>query len=83
MAVHILVVAVLTVGLYNPVEAQTCPGGTGACNCQLNNVESLRTLIRSEVQAQVEAEVARQLNSTPGIKSLLYRPALVMEEKIG
>ena len=49
------------------VDAQgSCPGGTGACNCQLNNVESLRTLIRSEVEAQVEAEVASRLESTPG-----------------
>ena len=54
--------------LYAPADAQTCPGGTGSCNCQLNNVESLRALVRDEVQAQVETEVAARLASTPGNK---------------
>ena len=47
------------------VDAQgTCPGGTSACNCQLNNVESLRALVRMEIEAQVEAEVARRFACT-------------------
>lgn len=62
----ILVSVVVSALLYTPGEAQTCPGGTGSCNCQLNNVESLRALIRTEVQEQVEMEVAARLASTPG-----------------
>ena len=55
-------ILVLTLGL---VDAQrTCPGGTSACNCQLNNVESLRALVRMEIEAQVEAEVARRFACT-------------------
>ena len=57
-----LILAVLALGL---VDAQgTCPEGTGACNCQLNNVESLRALVRMEVEAQVEAEVAKRFACT-------------------
>lgn len=67
LSVGILLVAVL----YAPAaKAQTsgnqCPGGAGSCNCQLNNVESLRALIRNEVAAQVETEVASRLAATPG-----------------
>ena len=66
----ILISLVAVTLLYKPAEAQTCPGGTGSCNCQLNNVESLRALIQSEVQAEVETEVetevAASLASTPG-----------------
>lgn len=40
--------------------AQTCPG-SGSCNCKFNNVESLRALVRSEVETQVEQEVAERL----------------------
>ena len=51
-------------------EAQTsgnCQGNSvGSCKCQFNNVESLLTLIRSEVQT----EVAARLASTPGINFL-------------
>ena len=66
----ILVSLVATALLYTPTVAQTsgtCPGGAGSCNCQLNNVESLRALIRNEVQAEVETEVAARLAATPGI----------------
>ena len=62
----------LVVVLYTPANAQTsgsCPGGAGTCNCQLNNVESLRALIRNEVAAEVEAEVASRLAATPGKSS--------------
>ena len=44
--------------------AQTCPG-SGSCNCQLNNVESLRALVCSEVETQVEQEVVRRLANMP------------------
>ena len=55
-------ILVLALGL---VDAQgTCPGGTSACNCQLNNVESLRALVQMEIEAQVEAEVARRFACT-------------------
>ena len=63
---YLIVISVVTTALIY-AEAQTCPGGTGSCNCQLNNVESLRALVRAEVQAQVETEVAARLASTPGI----------------
>ena len=62
----ILISVIAAALLYTPAEAQTCPGGTGSCNCQLNNVDSLRALVRAEVQAQVETEVAARLASTPG-----------------
>jgi hypothetical protein len=39
---------------------QTCPG-SGSCNCKFNNVESLRAIVRSEVETQVEQEVVRRL----------------------
>ena len=52
--------AVLTVYLFAQGEAQTCPG-SGSCNCKFNNVESLRALIRDEVETQVEQEVAERL----------------------
>ena len=55
-------ILVLALGL---VDAQgTCPGGTSACNCQLTNVESLRALVQMEIEAQVEAEVARRFACT-------------------
>ena len=66
MRYFILISVVAAALLYTPAEAQTCPGGTGSCNCQLNNVDSLRALVRAEVQAQVETEVAARLASTPG-----------------
>ena len=70
MTYLILISLVAVALLYKPAEAQTCPGGTGSCNCQLNNVESLRALIQNEVQAEVETEVetevAARLASTPG-----------------
>ena len=44
----IILFAVLIVYLVAQGGAQTCPGG-GSCNCQLNNVEALRTLIRNEL----------------------------------
>ena len=52
--------AVLTVYLFAQGGAQTCPG-SGSCNCKINNVEFLRALIRSEVEAQVEQEVVERL----------------------
>lgn len=52
--------AVLAVYLLPQGGAQTCPGG-GSCNCQLNNIESLRTLVRNEVETQVQQEVVRRL----------------------
>ena len=52
--------AVLTIHLLAQVGAQTCPGGS-RCSCQLNNVESLLALIRSEVETQVQEEVVRRL----------------------
>ena len=65
---YFIIISVIAAALiYTPAKAQTCPGGTGSCNCQLNNVESLRALIRTEVEAQVETEVAARLASTPGI----------------
>jgi hypothetical protein len=51
---------VLVVYLFAQGRAQTCPG-SGSCNCLLNNVESLRALVRSEVESQVEQEVVRRL----------------------
>lgn len=55
-------ILVLALGL---VDAQgTCPGGTGTCNCQLTNVEALRALVRTEIEAQVEVEVARRFACT-------------------
>ena len=57
---YTILFAVLTVYLFAQGRAQTCPGG-GSCNCQLNNVESLRALVRSEVQTQVQQEVVRRL----------------------
>ena len=66
MGYLLIISMVVSALLYTPAEAQTCPGGTGSCNCQLNNVESLRALVRSEVQEQVETEVAARLASTPG-----------------
>ena len=39
-------------------NSNNCPTGPVS---QLNNVESLRTLIRNEVASEVEAEVARRL----------------------
>lgn len=61
----LVVIFLLSFQLYAPGKAQqnTCPGLAGSCNCQLNNVESLRALIRSEV----EAEVAARLAATPGV----------------
>ena len=69
----ILVSVIASALLYTPAEAQMCPGGTGSCNCQLNNVESLRALIRSEVEDQVETEVAARLVSTPGNITVLIK----------
>ena len=69
----ILVSVAASALLYTPAEAQTCPGVTGSCNCQLNNVESLRALIRTEVEEQVETEVAARLASTPGNMTTLIK----------
>ena len=67
---YLIIISVVAAALiYTPAIAQTCPGGTGTCNCQLNNVELLRALVQAEVQAQVEMEVAARLASTPGILS--------------
>ena len=65
--------AVLTVGyLFARGGAQTCPGG-GSCNCQLNSVDSLRALVRNEVETQVEQEVVRRLaNITSKAGGILY-----------
>ena len=53
--------SVLTVYLLaSQGEVQTC-SGAGSCKCQFSNVESLRALVRSEVETQVEQEVARRL----------------------
>lgn len=65
LSVGILLAAVLCAPA---ARAQTsgnpqCPGGAGS---QLNNVEALRALLRNEVAAQVETEVARRLEATPG-----------------
>ena len=51
---------VLLVYFFAQGGAQTCPG-SGSCNCKFNNVESLRALVRSEVETQVEQEVVRRL----------------------
>ena len=61
----LVLISILSFQLYAPGTAQqtTCPGNAGSCNCQLNNVESLRALIRSEV----ETEVAARLAATPGM----------------
>ena len=61
----IILFTVLAVYLFAQGGAQTCPG-SGSCNCQLNNVESLRALIRSEVETQVEQEVVRRLANMSG-----------------
>ena len=54
-------ILVLALGLV-AIDAQgTCPGGTSACNC---NVESLRALVRMEIEAQLEDEVARRFACT-------------------
>ena len=60
----LVLVSLLLFQLYAPGKAQqnSCPGPADSCNCQLNNVESLRALIRSEV----ETEVAARLAATPG-----------------
>ena len=61
----LVLISLLSFQIYAPGKAQqnNCPGPAGSCNCQLNNVESLRALIRNEV----ETEVAERLAATPGM----------------
>ena len=63
--VEFALVSLLALQFDVPANTQqpSCPGNAGSCNCQLNNVESLRALIRSEV----ETEVAARLAATPGM----------------
>ena len=62
-----ILLAVLTVCLHTQGGEQTqCPSGKPFCNCQLNNVEPLRALVRSEIETQVEQEVERRMANTSG-----------------
>ena len=65
-----ILLATFTVCLLAQGGEQTqCPSGKPFCSCQLNNVEVLRALVRSEVETQVEQEVERRMaNLTSGIK---------------
>ena len=56
----IILFVVLMVHVFAQGGTQTCPG-SGSCNCKFNNVESLRVLIRDEVETQVEQEVVERL----------------------
>jgi hypothetical protein len=49
---NIILFTVLAVYLFAQGRAQTCPPGSGSCNCQLNNVDSLQALVHSEVETQ-------------------------------
>ena len=72
----IILFAVLTVYLLDQGGAEICPSGHRSCNCQLNNVESLQALIRSEVETQVEQEVVRRLaNTSSKACTILWDPS--------
>ena len=66
MHLHAMVMVCLLLGAIITLKAQTsspgssCPQG-GCGSCILNNVEAIRSLIRSEVDAEVE----RRLATTP------------------
>ena len=65
----LLAIAMLSVCLLAQGGEQTqCPSGKPFCSCQLNNVEVLRALVRSEVETQMEQEVERRMANTSGIK---------------
>ena len=57
----IILFAVLAVYHFAQGGAQTSPC-SGSCNCKFtNNIESLRVLIRDEVETHIEQEVAERL----------------------
>lgn len=59
--VTLVLIPMLAVVLHNPDGARAQTGCPASFALRLNNVESLRTLIRDEVASEVEAEVARRL----------------------
>ena len=74
-------IAIIVAAYFNaPGIAQnpSCPSGApGSCNCQLNNVEALRTLIRSEV----ETEVANRLAATPGMTRTNHHDTIIVNKR--